>query len=169
MCLYSVSTSATIAIRTKSNDQIRRQVGTSGVMSGFPSSFIDAKKDRMANCKKMYCGYNGNYLCGKCRRLGQKMCRRYHSISVEVENAYEQDTTKSVDIAKLAAEEMEARLLYEFVFDFIGENDLRNDKWLSVGLRDYGHTQRMFKLYMLFIRGADVIPNQHKWLLCNNM
>lgn len=104
-------------------------------------------------------------MCGRCRRMGQKLCRRYHNISVEVEKTFEKDTAKPVEIATLAAMEIEARLLYEFVFDFIGEEDLFEGKWLSSGLRDYGHTERMFKLYRLFIRGADVIPKQHKWMV----
>lgn len=108
-------------------------------------------------------------MCGRCRRMGQKLCRRYHNISVEVEKIFEDDTAKTVEIAKLAALEMEARLLYEFVFDFIGEEDLFGGKWLSSSLRDYGHTERMFKLYRLFIRGADVMPKQHKWMICKNI
>lgn len=138
-------------------------------MSVPPSMFMDTKKDRIANCKKTSCGNNSNYLCGRCRRLGQKLCRNYHDISVEVEKLYKRDTTTSVEIAKLAAEEMEARLLYEFVFDFIGEEDLYDGNWLSSGLRDYGHTQRMYKLYLLFIRGADVIPKHHKWMTCKKV
>lgn len=138
-------------------------------MSVPPSNFVDIKKDRMTNCKKINCGTQGSYMCGRCRRMGQKLCRTYHSISLEVEKTFEADTTKPVEIAKLAAKELEARLLYEFVFDFIDEEDLFDGRWLSSGLRDYGHTQRMSKLYRLFIRGTDVIPKQHKWLICKKM
>ena len=139
------------------------------MMSAPPSIFIESKKDRIANCKKINCGYNGCYMCGRCRRMGQKLCRMYHSISVEVEKTIEMDTAKPLKIAKLAAMELEARLLYEFVFNFIEEEDLFDGKWLSSGLRDYGHTQRMFKLYRLFIRGADVLPKEHKWMVCKKM
>lgn len=134
-----------------------------------PSLFVDTKKDRISNCKKMNCGYNGNYMCGRCRRMGQKLCRNYHNISLEVEKTLEKDTVKPTEIAKLAAKEIEARLLYEFVFDFIDEDDLFDGKWLSSGLRDYGHTQRMFKLYRLFMRNSDVLPKQHKWIVGSKM
>jgi hypothetical protein len=134
-------------------------------MSVPPAIFIDTKKDRIANCNKINCGSNGCYMCGRCRRLGQKLCRNYHNISLEVEKMLEIDT-KQIDAAKLAAKETEARLLYEFVFDFIDEVDLFKGRWLSPGLRDYGHTQRMFKLYYLFIHCADVLPKQHKWMIC---
>lgn len=138
-------------------------------MSVPPSIFTDTKKDRIAKCRKSNCGNNGNYMCWKCRRIGQKLCRSYHNISLEVERAFDTDTIKSIEIANLAVKEIEARLLYEFVFDFIDEEDLFDGKWLSSTLRDYGHTQRMLKLYGLFIRGADVMPKQHKWLMCKKM
>jgi hypothetical protein len=134
-----------------------------------PSIFTDAKKDRIANCKKINCGYNGSYMCGRCRRMGQKLCRNYHDISMELEKICEKDTAQPLKIAKLAAMEMEARLLYEFVFDFIDEEHLFDGKWLSSGLRDYGHTQRMLKLYGLFINGADVLPKHHKWMMCKDV
>jgi hypothetical protein len=140
-----------------------------GSMSVPPSIFTDTKKDRIANCKKTNCGYNGGYMCGRCRRMGQKLCRSYHNISLEVEKAFERDTAQPVEIAKLAAKEMETRLLYEYVFNFIEDKDLLDGKWLSSGLRDYGHTQRMFKLYRLLVRGADVLPKEHKWMVCKKM
>lgn len=108
-------------------------------------------------------------MCGRCRRIGQKLCRRYHNISVEVEETIHDDICRPKTLAKLAATELEARLLYEYVFDIIHENDLFDGKWLSPGLRDYGHTQRMYKLYRLFIRGVDTVPNEHKWLMSKTM
>jgi hypothetical protein len=134
-----------------------------------PSVFIETKKERIARCTLQHCGENGRYMCGRCRRMGQKLCRRYHNISLEVEKAYEKDATIPIEVSKLAAMEIEARLLYEFVFNFIDEDDLYEGKWMSLGLRDYGHTQRMLKLYRLFIHGFDVVPKYHKWMICNDV
>lgn len=135
-------------------------------MSSTPSIFRDTKKERTASCRKKNCGLNGGYMCGKCRRMGQKLCRTYHTISLEVEKAYEIDTIRTTEISLLAAKEIQSRLLYEYVFDFIREDDLVDGKWLSFGLRDNGHTQRMVKLYKLFILGVDVLPKEHKWMVC---
>lgn len=137
--------------------------------STLPSIFLDTKKERMARCMKDNCGKNGRYMCGRCRRMGQKLCRTYHYISIEVEKTLEKDTANSFELAKLAAKEIEARLMYEFVFDFISHSDLTDSNWLAKELRDYGHTQRMFKLYHLFISGMDTVPAKLKWMICNKI
>lgn len=138
-------------------------------MSSPPSIFIDTKKERIANCTKSNCGVSGRFMCGRCRRMGQKLCRSYHNISLEVDEEYQKDTRDPLQLSKLAVMEIEARLLYEYVFDFIEKKDLTGGKWLSVCLRDRGHTQRMVKLYKLFIYHVDVLPKQHKWMMCNDV
>lgn len=138
-------------------------------MSSPPLIFSDTKKERIATCTKINCGVSGRFMCGRCRRMGQKLCRSYHNISLEVEKEYEKDILDPLEMSKLAAMEIEARLLYEYVFDFIDKQDLIDGKWLSLCLRDRGHTQRMVKLYKMFISGVDALPKQHKWMICKSM
>lgn len=88
-------------------------------------------------------------MCSRCRRLQQKMCRGYHNTGVDVEKAYADDTISHRVLSNLAAKEIEERLLYEYVFGILTEADIKSGEWLKGGMRDYGHTTRVRKLYRL--------------------
>lgn len=114
-----------------------------------PYKYTDAKRERMARCNKKDCGTGGSYLCGRCRRLRQKMCREYHNIGLEVERAYNDDTTSPTELSRLAWCEMEHRLLYEYTFNILTDEDMKGDGWLHGGNRDVGHRERVRKLWRL--------------------
>jgi hypothetical protein len=100
-------------------------------METIPPHFIEAKKQRIARCVAMgNCDTQGKWRCGRCRRLGQKLCRAYHGISDP-------------------QQELNARLLYEFVFGMISEEDLVRNEWAAAHLRDWGHGFRIQKLRAL--------------------
>jgi len=100
-------------------------------METIPAHFIETKNQRVAGCSRNgACDAQGNWRCGRCRRLGQKLCRAYHGISDP-------------------QQELDARLLYEFVFGIISEEDIVTNQWAMSHLRDWGHTFRIRKLLAL--------------------
>lgn len=112
-----------------------------------PEHFAKALLERHANCTKgVNCGVRGVYSCGRCRRLRKRMCREYHKVGMEVERAYNDDTVSASVVSRLAAEELEMRLEYEYVFGIITEKDVER-QW-SPG-RDFGHNTRISKLHRL--------------------
>lgn len=115
----------------------------------IPSTFKEMSKDREMKCVKRMCGKDGCFLCGRCRRLRQKMCREYHNTGLELERAYNDDTKSDKEVSRLASKEIEERLMYEYVFNIITEDHLRSGEWLWGEMRDYGHTIRMRKLYRI--------------------
>lgn len=82
--------------------------------------------------KKLYCNH--------CKRLNVKLCRKYHVLTNEKESSQPDHV-----LQQLACQEIIGRLLYEFVFDILSEEDLLEDKWMRVK-RDWGHTKRLQKL-----------------------
>ena len=65
------------------------------------------------------------YYCGRCRRLQQYMCKKYHQ---------EKD------------DELRLRLMYEYLFDFITYEDLKDGNWKKRCKRDAGHHKRIMTL-----------------------
>ena len=100
-------------------------------MNCVPITFIAKKQQRVEQCTRPNtCGTEGHWRCGRCRRLGQKLCRAYHGLSDP-------------------QQELNARLLYEFVFGIISAEDILSNQWASPTLRDEGHGFRIRKLQAL--------------------
>ena len=86
------------------------------------------REGRLHVCR---CRHKSCYYCPPCRKLNKELCRGYHNI-------------------KDPLREIEARLLYEYVFDIISEEDLvkeLNSKKPMRGKRDEGHYNRMKVLF----------------------
>lgn len=126
-------------------------------MMSVPAHFVQKKHDKMSLCTKDNCGGHGHFSCGRCRRLRVKMCRAYHALSLLVEEAYNKDVRDWDEISQLAQQEIEARLVYEYVFDIIDDKTLCSGGWLYGDVRDYGHNTRVKKLYRLYMFGAKYI------------
>lgn len=102
----------------------------------IPQHVIDLKKQRATKCVAAKCRKNhGGFFCGPCRRLGKALCKKYHILTLQKETSNE--------APRLAAQEIAARLTYEYVFDILDEETLDNGRWMERGLRDAGHTTRM--------------------------
>ncbi len=90
-----------------------------------------AKCIRECRLRACCCRPKSCYYCAQCRRLNKELCRGYHNI-------------------KDPLQEIEARLIYEYVFDIITEDDLKHEmihRKPCRGSRDYGHYKRMKVLY----------------------
>jgi len=74
-----------------------------------------------------------------------------------VEEAYNKDDRDWDRISRLAQEEIEARLAYEYVFGIIDDKTMCSGGWLYGDVRDYGHNTRVKKLYRLYMFGAEYI------------
>lgn len=98
---------------------------------------IALKKMKDDNCQKDKCKTKKacGYLCGRCRRLSQKLCSAYH--------------TGSTDPAAVnnIITELVLRITYEYVFDYINIETIISATWLvPMGTRCIGHTKRLFNL-----------------------
>jgi hypothetical protein len=103
--------------------------------------FKTIKEHRIAMCKVNKCQVNTKqFYCTHCKKLNAKLCRRYHVLTNEKEASEPEETLR-----QLATQEIVGRLLYEFVFDRLSEEDLLLDNWMYVK-RDFGHTKRLYKL-----------------------
>lgn len=98
--------------------------------SALPQTFIEAKAHREKMCKKNGACSEDN-MCWRCQRLRKKMCRWYHGSDSNPRSVYE---------------ELHGRLLFEYVFDKISMDDLRNGTWKDPCKRDQGHHLRIAKL-----------------------
>lgn len=123
-------------------------------MMSVPNHFVQMKNDKMIRCTRTNCGGHGHFLCGRCRRLKQKMCRGYHALSIKVEDAYNKDVRDWCEVSHLAQQEIEARLAYEYVFGILDDKTLCSGGWLHGDVRDYGHNTRVKKLYRLYMFGT---------------
>jgi hypothetical protein len=106
-------------------------------------NMMSLKKMKEDNCQKNKCktkATNG-YLCGRCRRMSQKICSAYHKGSPETK--IETDPTA----ARNTIEELVLRITYDYVFDYINMDTIMSAMWLvPLGSRCYGHTKRLFNL-----------------------
>lgn len=120
----------------------------------IPPHITELKKARQARCIQNKCK-RGGYYCGPCRRLCKKLVKGYHLFTDE-----KKKSCCSAECVDLAAQEVEARLTYEYVFDMIDEHLLENGEWLDKRLRDAGHTIRLQKLCKFARHASDT----YKWL-----
>ncbi|NBU34202.1 hypothetical protein EBZ38_08580 [bacterium] len=87
----------------------------------------------------LYSG-TGRYVCHKCGKIKQKMCRGYH------------------DLCDPEAE-LVCRITYEYFFDLISLQDLVEDP-MSAKLRDFGHQERMMRL----VKRCEGSKRRTRWL-----
>ena len=104
---------------------------------------IALKKMKDDNCQKDKCKTKkaSGYLCGKCRRLSQKLCSAYHIGSTEASIAADPAAVNNI------IKELVLRITYEYVFDYINIETIVSATWLvPMGTRCFGHTKRLFNL-----------------------
>ena len=119
-----------------------------------PIELVQLKSLRNAKCsntKKKCSLKSGRFLCGSCRRLCQKLCKQYHTGSC------------SGCKADAAAHELSSRLTYEYVFDILDDSAFENSSWMEWHWRDYGHTERIHRLWGIAC-GTDLVNGKFKWL-----
>ena len=106
-------------------------------------NMIALKKMKDDNCQKDKCKTKkaSGYLCGKCRRLSQKLCSAYHKGSTEARIAADPAAVNNI------IKELVLRITYEYVFDYIDIETIVSATWLvPMGTRCFGHTKRLFNL-----------------------
>lgn len=109
-----------------------------------PSYFVKARQERFAQCEAFNCGtINGIYHCPACHCLKKKIYTRYHNLATELDYALNLPVS-SVQCEKLAVAEIEARLLFDYVFT---DKNIKNDEWLRK--IESGHIRRYIKLQRL--------------------
>jgi hypothetical protein len=92
------------------------------------------KTIRQANCS---CKGGSCYLCGSCKKLKRNLYKGYH----ECTNGSRRER---------ARQEINERIVYEYVFDLVDEIVLIQEMLQEApirGVRDSGHTIRMAQLY----------------------
>lgn len=104
-------------------------------------TMVSLREQRMKACKKHKCQKYNDHLCGPCRRLCQRLCRGYHKTLKNCCSIHEERV--------FAADELLARLVYEFVFGFVDLCTITMGTWMDCGIRDDGHTIRMQKLFRI--------------------
>jgi hypothetical protein len=106
-------------------------------------NMIALKTRREEQCQKNKCKtkISHGHLCGRCRRLSQKLCCAYHKGNPETKLG--NDTTATA----LVLEELVLRITYEYVFDYIDMETILSAMWLvPKENRCFGHTKRLFNL-----------------------
>lgn len=78
-------------------------------------------------CKSQRCGHKAH--CSNCNTIKRYLWRAYHNY-------------------KDPRHEVVARIMYEYLFDFISLRDIKGD-WLNDSLRDWGHDKRISERYHL--------------------
>jgi hypothetical protein len=120
-----------------------------------PSDLQQLKSARRKNCKhpREVCSANsGHFLCGSCRRLGQRLCREYHKYSCKQES--------SGSNVGFAALELYSRLKYEYVFNILDDSAFEDGSWKAWHWRDYGHTMRIHRLWTM-------VRDNHEQIRCD--
>jgi hypothetical protein len=79
------------------------------------------------------------YECKRCKATKRALCNYYHK--------YDDP-----------ADELAARIIYEYIFDFITIDDIASGKCMHPELRDIGHQERLKRLY------KRARPSKYEWL-----
>lgn len=109
-------------------------------------NMIALKIRREENCQKNKCKTRivHGHLCGRCRRMSQKLCRAYHKGNPETKLVANNNDPVAV---RNILEELVLRITYEYVFDYIDMETIVSAMWLvPSGNRCIGHTKRLFNL-----------------------
>jgi hypothetical protein len=79
------------------------------------------------------------YECKRCKGCKRALCNRYHKFDDP-------------------ADELAARIIYEYIFDFITLDDIASGQCLRPELRDSGHQERLKRLY------KRARPSKYEWM-----
>jgi len=124
-------------------------------------NMIALKMRKEENCQKDKCKARivHGHLCGRCRRMSQKLCRAYHKGNPETKLG----ANNNSDAVRNLLEELVLRITYEFVFDFIDMETILSSMWLvPSGNRCLGHTKRLFNIAAAIYRHH--LENEIDWL-----
>lgn len=108
-------------------------------------NMIALKIRKEEQCQKDKCKTRmvHGHLCGRCRRMSQKLCRAYHKGNPETKLVNNEDPIAIRHII----EELVLRITYEYVFDYMDMETILSSMWLvPLENRCYGHTKRLFNL-----------------------
>lgn len=114
----------------------------------LPTYFVDAREERLkccnvSNCEDIYRDIKFN--CANCQLLRRKLRRQYHSLNWKLRRAFKDNDSTVSKLAELASAELEARLLYDYVFSMVTLEDLNNGDWIM--LKDNYHKFHYRMLY----------------------
>jgi hypothetical protein len=113
-------------------------------------NMIALKMRREEHCQKDKCKTRivHGHLCGRCRRLSQKLCRAYHKGNPETKLSSNSNSNKNDSITiRHIIEELVLRITYEYVFDYIDMESILSAMWLvPLENRCSGHIKRLFNL-----------------------
>ena len=105
----------------------------------------------MKNCNRSKCDdsfKDTRENCHNCKVLRASLHKRYHKCGRELKQAFKDNNNNNTTVTKLAelaAAELEARLLYDYVFSMVTEEDIKNGDWMM--LKDHGHKAQYRMLY----------------------
>ena len=115
------------------------------------------KTKKINACK---CKIGNKFTCSACRRLRQKLVKGYHILTPNIEKKGNKPM-----VANAAANELSARILYEYLFDIITLEHIKDGTWKCDTLRDKGHQMRMMKLNNIVIRYMPFLAGfEHIWM-----
>lgn len=99
----------------------------------------DMKMMKMKRIEACKCR-DASTTCYRCRRLAKRLCRAYHKLTDE-----EEKSSHKKHVAKIATDEIKARVVYEYVFGILCDEDIEygSNGWIHSSKREHGHQIRM--------------------------